>query len=278
MEALEKSKPCDWCSPEGVKGDGNGIFRDSDYDFSILSYPGIPVCGGCGGLGVQYDSQDFKERCERICTLRFKYHPTDSLAIDPPFILIYTNLKKLLEEVKELTEKYDSPSNSFARDFINDKRYEEGLKVLKETADQTLRNAIEAGKRPTEAEEESRKAIIKLYKGDVETGLDLYKKTVAKYPKNSVLLHDYGVILLTFERDSEKALECLVNATKLEPKKAMHFFQVATLLVLLDREEEAIKYLKETQKQSDYKKFSEQSHVKVGEILANLLGISICPN
>ena len=278
MEALEKSKPCDWCSPGGVVGDGNGVFRDSDYDFSILSYPGIPVCGGCGGLGVQYESEDFKERCVRVCDLRFKYHPTNSLAFDPPFILIYTSLKKLLEEVKELTEKYDSPSNSFAKRFLNDKRYEEYLGILKESVDQIIKNAVEAEKRPTEAEEESREAIINLCKGDVEIGLALYQKLIVKYPTNSVLLHDYGVILLTYERDSKKALECFVNATKLEPKKALHFFQVAKLLIFLERKKEAVKYLKKTQKQTDYKEFSEENGVNVGEIIAELLGISIYLN
>jgi len=272
-------KPCDWCSRGGVKGDGGGVFMDVDFDSSDLSYRGIPVCGGCGGLGVQFNTRDFKRRCRRIGDLRFKYHPIDNLPLDPPDIIIYTNLKKLLEEIRALTEKYGfGLPNSYARTLLNDRSFKEALRLLKENADEKVRSIREAARKPTKAEEESRQAVIHLYKGDIKEGERLFREAIKKFPDNSILRHDCGILTIEFRRDLKKALPHLKASTRLEPKKSLHFFQTAKTLLLLGRKNEAIEYFKKTQKQPDYKEFCEQEGGDVGKMLAGYYGIQVSYN
>jgi len=262
-----------------VKGDGGGVFMDVDFDSSDLSYRGIPVCGGCGGLGVQFNTRDFKRSCRRIGDLRFKYHPGDNLALHPPDIIIYTNLKKLLEEIRALTEKYGfGLPNSYARTLLNDRSFKEALRLLRENANKKVRSIREAARKPTKAEEESRQAVIHLYKGDIKEGERLFREAIKKFPDNSILRHDCGILTIEFRRDLKKALPHLKASTRLEPKKSLHFFQTAKTLLLLGRKNEAIEYFKKTQKQPDYKEFCEQEGGDVGKMLAGYYGIQVSYN
>lgn len=138
MSAEEKERlhsiACWWCSGKNDSyhlNVGPGIFRDFDSD---LSY-GIPICGGCGGLGFQYETEDFKERTQKIMDLRFKYRPSDpkerkGLSVSE----MLQTLVYLENEVKDLVEKYGSGvENSFAKNII-DGGLSETKNLLKEAA------------------------------------------------------------------------------------------------------------------------------------------------
>ncbi len=249
-----KGKLCSWCGHKGVAGDGNGVFRDVDVDISTRGYPGIPVCGGCGGLGVEYDTEDFKRRMERIMKLRFEFHPIDNFP-DPPDIILYQTLKSLLEEVKELTEKYGCGNEkSFARTLLSGS-YDKVLSFLKEEAAKILEE-LEHDEAPTPEAELERPALKAFYSGDLEKGEKLFKELLKSHPENSMIMHDFGAMLIKFKRDPERALRYFIEATKLNPKKALHFHQVARTLVLLGREDEAQKYFVEATQQPDFEEFN----------------------
>lgn len=56
-EEKADEKKCDWCQGGSSLDIGTGCFRDIDSDFSY----GIPICGGCGGLGRQVINLDFRD-------------------------------------------------------------------------------------------------------------------------------------------------------------------------------------------------------------------------
>jgi len=115
MEKKEstKSESCWWCSKDSSLNVAPGWFRDFDSD---LSY-GIPVCGGCGGLGIQFDSDDFKERTDKIMKLRFEYCPQDPEKMAALTIPQKLNILKSIEqEVIDLVKTYGyGAENSLAR-------------------------------------------------------------------------------------------------------------------------------------------------------------------
>jgi len=85
-----EEQPCSWCQGGGDLDVGPGIFRDFDSDLG----DGIPVCGGCGGIGRQINSPNFRKQAENIMKLRFAYHKArglDRLSI----------LKTLVEKVEK---------------------------------------------------------------------------------------------------------------------------------------------------------------------------------
>lgn len=243
-------KPCDWCSRGGVVGDGNGWFRDSDVDFSSRGYSGIPVCGGCGGLGVQYDTPDFAQRTKRIMELRFEFHPTDALP-DPPEILLYLTLKELIKEVRDLVAKYPTENKSCYAQVISDGRLDKVLELLKVEVDAMV-DTLENDEPPPEAVE-MLPALKAVYSGEVDKGLEYMLKILENNPNDSLYVHDYGILLLRFKRDAEGALAQFIKATELEPKKTNHFFDVIRLLSSLGRNAEAEEYLEKAKTAPDYK-------------------------
>jgi len=105
---IEK-EPCWWCKPGPNSGPatlelviGSGAFRDFDSDTSY----GIPVCGGCGGLGYQYPGNDFEEKTKEIMKLRFEYCPTDGRTLPPEVKL--AKLQGLRAKISELYRKYQA--------------------------------------------------------------------------------------------------------------------------------------------------------------------------
>lgn len=251
------SQPCDWCARKGVPGDGDGQFRDVDVDFNKFYYPGIPICGGCGGLGIQFDTEDFKARVERILKLRFEFHPTDGLS-EPPTSVIYVKLKALIKEVEELTQEYGLGSeNSYARRFIApDSSFREALATLEGYVEENIRIIKETKSdedpNPVDA---TREAMLKLYSGEAEEGLAMFKAALEKFPNDNSLTHDYGSLVAMYGRDLPLAAEYLEKATKLEPKKALHFYQAGKILVQLGKYPQAIGYLHDTKLQPDYEEF-----------------------
>ncbi|KKT54328.1 MAG: hypothetical protein UX08_C0020G0007 [Candidatus Collierbacteria bacterium GW2011_GWB1_45_35] len=253
MEKLS-SVTCSWCGHKGVPGDGNGVFRDVDVDFNTLSYPGIPICGGCGGLGVEYEVEDFKARTSRICDLRFKFHPVDDLQ-EPPTVIPYVALRELIKEVEELVKYYGPASeNSFSsRLLAPDSVYRRALSVMEKGVNETLERVKNyTPDIPRATISRCREALIALYSGEIDKGFRLYERLLKDFPTHSGLEHDYGTLLIMFKRDMPNALLHFQKSTTLEPKKALHFFQTAKALVLLKRPVDALVYAIEAKEQPDY--------------------------
>jgi hypothetical protein len=117
-EMTEKLKEvvCDWCCGGSILDIGAGMFRDFDSD---LSY-GIPVCGGCGGLGKQIENDDFKARINRILELRFEYCPVDPSSAEVSVGIKIEKLEALIREVTELFRIYGKKGDkSFAEKIAN---------------------------------------------------------------------------------------------------------------------------------------------------------------
>jgi hypothetical protein len=79
---------------------GPGYFRDFDSDYSY----GIPVCGGCGGIGTEIlGDESFRLSAKIVMDSRFRYCPTDSANLslkeprNPQEAL--NNLRDLITEV-----------------------------------------------------------------------------------------------------------------------------------------------------------------------------------
>ncbi len=105
VEAKEtKSRECSWCMPKEDETEkalylGAGAFRDIDSDFS----DGIPVCGGCGGLGHVVENEEFLERVRKIQVLRRKYCP---VVKEIPIEERLRILGELIEEIRKLYADY----------------------------------------------------------------------------------------------------------------------------------------------------------------------------
>ncbi len=254
---LPTATGCSWCHPKpefpNIR-DGFGSFADVDVDFNTFSYPGIPVCGGCGGIGLQYNTEDFKTRTSRIMELRFQFHPVDSLP-EPPEALIYHSLRELVEQVKSLSVDYGPiPAESFAAEIVAGK-YDKALFALKANVDSDIALVKREDITNDVAKQATISAILALLEGKFEEGYKLFEEAITKYPDNSVIQHDYGVVLVTYKRDAENALKWFINATKLDPKKTLHFYQTAKLLKHMKRHGEAMWYLEEAEKQPDFDDF-----------------------
>lgn len=265
-----KSYPCDCCSRSTFPGDGKGLLKDFDILYNNFSYPGIPICGECGGLGVKFDSEDFKERVARILKLRFEFHPIDNLP-EPPTSIPYVKLKALLKEVEELNVIYGlGIENSYAMYFIAPHSpFREVLPMMEESIAVETKSINEYDPDvPDEAVESVREALIKLYSGEIDEGLRLFKIVLEKFPNDSRICHDLGTISIIFKRDVETALEFFQKSTTLEPKKALHFYQTAKALVLLEKYPEAIEYFRLSMLQPDFKQFlAENKDLSVGEVI-----------
>ena len=112
----EKLKPCSWCTPKGELYLGPGKFRDIDSDVSY----GIPVCSGCGGLGVVVNSDEFQKSISDIHKLRFAYCPIGNQKT----LLSSEKLQRLNEYLDAVKRHYKmfnnyATKNSFAEEITN---------------------------------------------------------------------------------------------------------------------------------------------------------------
>ncbi len=112
-----KRSPCSWCCGESSLNIGAGSFRDFDFDYSY----GLPICGGCGGLGIQVDDEEFRRLTKEIIRLRFEYCPTGDMHLCPdlPFIVRLQKYKALQAVVVEIFGKFaESGNECYAKDLI----------------------------------------------------------------------------------------------------------------------------------------------------------------
>lgn len=265
-----KPKTCSWCGHHGVSGDGNGIFMDTDFfPGKGFSYKAIPVCGGCGGLGVQFDTTDFKERTSKISDLRFKFYPVDKFP-EPPSIVPYAYLKELISEVEQLVKIYAIDKDCYATRLIKQNSHARGmLKILEELVEVDL-SVLRSNNPdlPSEYAEENRLAMIALYSGKFEEGFRLFEKLLEKFPEDPVLWHDYAVLRMTFSRDDSKIDQLWQIATTKEPKRALHFFQAGKYYWNIAKEPYlAIDFFEKAKSAPDWAEFQVAEAVDFDELI-----------
>jgi len=252
-EILSQPIKCDWCYPKPkLKNirDGIGIFDDSDMH-SHFDYPGIPICGGCGGLGHKFDTEDFKERTKQIGKLRSKFHPNDGLP-EPPLPVIYYSLAGIVTGVKSLVETYGRGVEGSFASIIADGAYDQMVASLGTEIQESINQIKGVTEVENNYEFSQKEAMLALYEGRFEEGLSLWQELVKKHSDSSQMSYDLGVVFINFFRDANNALECFVRATDLEPKKTMHFFATALLFSLMGKPFEGIPFLERAQLQPDY--------------------------
>jgi tetratricopeptide (TPR) repeat protein len=200
-------------------------------------YPAIPICSGCGGLGVEIDSDEFRTLAQKVYEYRFKYYPVDRFP-EPPEIVPYTYLKLMLQTVEEIVHKFGQTSSEgcYAKWFIRPNGvFRELLKNLEEMVGCSL-EIIKTGKSEVGYGQADRNKAVMLaiYSGDFEKGFKLFEDHLRDSPGISTLWHDYGILQISINRNAEKALKALEKAITLEPKKALHFYQLGNLYLSLD--------------------------------------------
>lgn len=226
-----ETKPCSWCT-RGPLQIGSGLFRDFDSD---LSY-GIPICPGCGGLGVEIVSDDFKTRTKRIGDLRSAYCPVESVPLpDYPVPLRLKALKGIEREITELWTLYgaNAPAKCPAASIAAG-----GLRRHIQELDGDMAHVLQimegarldtGGGRTTE----TRDALIAAFKGDVDAAEELFQRAMAVYPDSSIIVHDYASFLVGFKRSYKLAAPHFERSCEMEPKRALHYFQAARCFAFL---------------------------------------------
>lgn len=105
---------CSWCGGGSALDIGSGIFSDFDSDCSY----GIPVCPGCGGLGVTVNEEKFEALRSDIFRLRFEYCPVSGnkkLTEEEK----EQKKKELLEAVRKIYERYgDGCTDCYAKKLL----------------------------------------------------------------------------------------------------------------------------------------------------------------
>lgn len=259
------SKPCSWCVPKshlGFIADSNGFFSDFDCD---LSY-GIGVCGGCGGLGIQVEGEDFKARANRIMQIRFEYCPTDELP-EPPTCVRLQALKNLKREVTEHYALFGEGRVCYAK-FLLDT--ELNRLILAHEKIITIELEAYTNMQPSSFvsnPELSRQALLASVRGDLDEAETMHRSLISQ-STSSVDWHDAGTFFLMHRRDAEQALQHYRKSCECEPKKALHFLQTARLLILLERNDEVLPFLREAIKCEDFENQDAETKEQITQLVS----------
>ncbi|MDP2934268.1 MAG: hypothetical protein Q8N59_00635 [bacterium] len=219
MKKRKDKEACDWCCGGSILDCGSGVFRDFDSD---LSY-GVPVCGGCGGLGRIVKNEDFEARTQRIMDLRFEYCPVDSCP-DLPIVIQVKKLEALINEVTELFGIYGKETDEcFAKALAGGllKRELERLRIIKDKAIELFKKSEP---RQVKNPEMFREAFVAAHSGDIDKADEIFKRVIAEDSLSSIIAHDYAVYIAQFHRNLKDALSWFKKSIQLEPKKAIHFY------------------------------------------------------
>lgn len=246
--ANAQNSPCDWCCRGGSLDIGSGAFRDFDSDFSY----GIPVCGGCGGVGRTVNTSEFRERANRVMELRFLYCPSDSDRLGPlPPCLLHVRLEALITAVKDMYRDYgDSKDKSFANMVVAG-GLSEALQAHRVDMEREA-----ASFRGCEKDGPEKEGLFEALALAAEGAFDEAEKRLLllleRYPESSILHHDCGGFFKRYRRDAERALSFLLRSTELHPQKSLHFWQAAELLTSMKRERQAIDIVVRMRKCPDF--------------------------
>ena len=231
---------CEWCSGTSALNIGPGQFRDFDSDTSY----GIPVCGGCGGLGFGFaDSADYQERRKRIMKLRFTYCPVDGLPA-PNGGMRLKALKELEREIKELYVLYGDNQPCLAQQVVRGALATRIASLRQEIDEQIVMFQEETPCVDPDVIEPFRAAAIAVVKGDIDEADRLFQEVMRLKPQDSRVRHDYAVFVVGCLRNAEQALPHFQAACELEPKCATHFISTARCLIVFKRRDPAIEYLR----------------------------------
>lgn len=267
-----KVSVCSWCGHSGVRGDGNGQFADTDYAPGRgFFYPAVPICSGCGGLGVQVQSKEFEKLTSKVYEYRFKYYPVDRFP-EPPEIVPYKYLKLLLETVEEIVKKYGdlASENCYAKWIIRPNGvYRQLLINLEKIVNDNLEK-IKFGK-PELADsevEKNRAAMLAIYSGDFDKGFKLFEDHLRECPENSTLWHDFTVLQMLILRSTDNIDEYWKKSTAQKPAKALHYFQAGKYYWNIAQDPfKALTYLNDALKCPDWAEFQVTDGVDFGELV-----------
>lgn len=224
MPKTKKLSGCTWCCGSDHAGLnlGAGLFRDVDSDFSY----GIPVCGGCGGLGFTIPGKKFRKSTETIMNLRFAFCPP-STEVPLPNVLRLQRLQALITAVKEHYEKFGESRQGCCAERIANGALIEREQELIDAVQEEIRFFTDAPPRQDAGMEETRRVFLLALNGNIEQAAVEFAGIVKKYPDDGCLAHDFAVFLSNYSRDFPQALVWFEKATQLKPQKALHFVQYA---------------------------------------------------
>lgn len=106
-----------------------------------------------------------------------------------------------------------------------------------------LRDGMKKGEKPKErAKKLLAKARVMVLKHDDEQAMTLLRKAIELEPESAELHTQMGEVLSKDTTKIAEALRCYMTAIKLEPKKGAHYANIGTLLMRMQKYEEAIGY------------------------------------
>ncbi len=266
---MTASQTCSLCGAPGAKTSNGVHYEANDLVPSGFSFTTIPICPRCGGLGIEFDCEDFHQKVSQIIEFKHLYHPMDGFP-QPPAILRYQYLKGLIEGVEKLLSVY-GPGNQycFAGEMVESNSPDrEVLEMTRLEASRILERVTSTvGDYPFAIRSLMHEANVALYSGDVNKGLRLFKVGVDMLPNDASLVHDYAVMQIRFARNIEEALSLFIRATTLEPKRSLHFYQAAHVLEVLGRGNESAIYMSHIALCPDFENFVKEIDPKKRERL-----------
>ena len=267
-----KVQVCSWCGRRGVRGDGSGQFMDTDVNPGRdFFYPAIPICSGCGGLGVEINSDEFRALAQKVYEYRFKYYPVDKYP-EPPVIVPYKYLKLLIATVEEIVQKFGSygVENCYAKWFI---RPNGVFKTLLDNLEEMVKENIQSIKteKPQLSDdqaERNRVEMLAIFSGDFDKGFNLFEDHLKACPDNSTLWHDFTILQMLILRTTENIDEYWKKATAQNPAKALHFFQAGKYYWNIAQDPfRALTYLNDAKSAPDWADFQVAEGVGFDELV-----------
>ena len=244
MEKKSKDgrKECNWC-------DGTGDFYDFDSD---LGY-GIPVCGGCGGLGhvPATKDPDFIAKTKEIQALRHKYCPIGRSSLFPMHtIQLLQILEEMVVKITEHFKEYGNEADESLAGVISQSGLRSTIGQYKDTISTKISQLQETIANP-HSHFLGRIAKIELvvWQGKTEfTEIEkMFQDLMEDYPALSEPPFAYANFLFAFTH-FEDALPIMENAIQLEKdpnRMEIMLYAKARCLYILKKDKEAMQTAQE---------------------------------
>ncbi len=234
------------CSKDPLSlGAGPGRFRDLDSDYS----DGIAICPFCGGLGRVINSEKFKAMTKLIWDLRNKYCPLVSNFSAPPAAIRLQILEEMIAGIKKIFEIYGNKNDICFAKEISEGALDLLVEDTKNAVIRQISKLTEELKNANPEKAASNMATIIALQGGSEEADEIFRTLIKIYPLSGIIAHDCAMFQLTyFQRRYAYMLPLFEKATKLEPKKAAHFYSLAKCLSELKKYDKALEALDNAQK------------------------------
>jgi tetratricopeptide (TPR) repeat protein len=243
--------PCPQCW-DGVAARGAGIFEQQSWECLL-----IPVCMGCGGIGLQVDAADFRARANRVANLRSRCSPRSRLADPPPQVQLGL-LEAMERECDALERKYGDGDDCMARQIAKGEAFAALKTFLRDMARAALTEIVDR-RRSTDAETSMIAAAeYKAHRGTLDTAERQFKDAAAAFPDSALGPSKWGEFLLLYRRDVRAALACFEEALRRGSDSTVCHYNVARCLGWLNRHDEQMSCLERAKSCPDYAEFMQQ--------------------